>query len=90
MSDSEDEKPTMIKSVVSGEDGIERSGSIKRRKPGMKGLAMQMKKLKAFSNVATEAAKVNSKILFLLHIWASEASYRLFDCVALTPSGGQK
>ena len=64
MSDSEDEKPTMIKSVVSGEDGIERSGSIKRRKPGMKGLAMQMKKLKAFSNVATEAAKVNSKISF--------------------------
>ena len=68
MSDSDDEKPTMIKSVVSGEDGIERSGSIKRRKPGMKGLAMQMKKLKAFSNVASEAAKVNSKILFLIHI----------------------
>lgn len=64
MSDSEEEKPTMIKTMGSG-DGVERSGSIKRRKPGLKGLALKMGKLKTFSNVVnsgSEAALVsNSK-----------------------------
>ena len=64
MSDSEEEKPTMIKTMGSG-DGVERSGSIKRRKPGLKGLALKMGKLKTFSNdvnSGSEAALVsNSK-----------------------------
>ena len=63
MSDSEEDQPTMIKTSVF-EDGVERSGSIKRRKPGLKGLALKMGKLKTFSNVtslASEAAKANSK-----------------------------
>ena len=63
MSDSEEEKPTMIKTMGSG-DGVERSGSIKRRKPGLKGLALKMGKLKTFSNVVnsgSEAQISNSK-----------------------------
>ena len=60
MSDSEnDDQPSAL---IKSENGPERQGSVKRRKPGLKGLAMQMKKLKTFSNVATDAAIANSKL----------------------------
>ena len=65
MSDSEEDKTTMIKTSVPAGDGVERSGSIKRRKPGLKGLALKMGKLNTFSKAAdfasSEAIKANSK-----------------------------
>ena len=84
-SDSEDQPTTLIKH----EGAPERQGSVKRRKPGLKGLAMQMKKLKTFSAVASDAAIANSKPSYKPYLFKRKRKLRYLSpdtcyCISYT------